>query len=231
MCGRPHKGGWAATLSSESRLGHGWVLVRRPGLGRELIHEFIRPAVRALPRAMAVRLGSCRIALPERLEDKTGRDVASRWAETSRGLEVEVATEGVGSHDVAIELLLCLGQALWERTVMGEREAYWKLLDAEIEAGATGEINVEALREKRALLGGRISARSLRRLERYGRASFAATAAEYVHSLWHDVQVRTGPQYLPAKWLLRRLETFLRWYPPNRGFRLFARRVTRQSSP
>lgn len=179
-------------LSSELHLAHGWALVTRPGLGQGLIHEFIRPAVRALPRAMAARLGSCRIALPERLEDESGAEVASRWTETGHGLEVEVATEGVGSHDVTIELLLCLGQALWERALVGEREAFWKLLDAEIAAGVRGEIDDEALREKRPLLGGRISARSVRRLERYGRASFAGTAAEYVHSLWHDVHVRTS---------------------------------------
>jgi hypothetical protein len=58
----------------------------------------------------------------------------------------------------------------------------------------TGEIDELALDEKRALLAGR-----RKRLDRYGGASFAGTAAEYVHSLWHDVTIRTGRDYLPAR--------------------------------
>jgi hypothetical protein len=94
-------------------------------------------------------------------------------------------------------------------------------LSAEIEAGVSGEIDEEALAEKRALLGSRVSARSRRRLERYARASFAGTAAEYIHCLWHDVTVRSGPEHLPAPWLRRRLQMLAGWFPPNRGYRLF----------
>jgi hypothetical protein len=45
--------------------------------------------------------------------------------------------------------------------------------------------------------------------------------AEYVRRLWHEVTVRTGPDYLPAAPLRRRLELMARWFPPNRGYRLF----------
>ena len=134
-----------------------------------------------------------------------------------------VATEGVSHHDLALELLLCVGQALWERTIPGEREAYWKLLGEEIEEGVSGEIDEQALTEKSALLASRASARSRRRFDRYARASFAGTAAEYVHCLWHNVKVRRGPEHLSARWLRRRLEMLARWFPPDRGYRLFSR--------
>jgi hypothetical protein len=78
-----------------------------------------------------------------------------------------------------------------------------------------------SLKEKRALLGGNISAASERRLERYGRASFAGTASEYVHCLWHDVKVVSGPEHLPAQQLRRRLELLSGWFPPGRGHKLF----------
>jgi hypothetical protein len=78
-----------------------------------------------------------------------------------------------------------------------------------------------ALEEKRSLFANRANANSAGRLKRYGRASFAGTAAEYVHSLWHDVTVRAGPDYLPPPQLRRRLELLAGWFPPDRGYRLF----------
>src|SRR5262249_22012704 len=121
-----------------------------------------------------------------------------------------------------IEVLLCLGQALWERTTRAEREAWWRLLVAEIEVGVEGEIDEAALGEKRVLMGSRASARSSRRFQKYAGVSFAGSAAEYVHCLWHDVTIREGPEHLPAVWLQRRLEALARWFPPNRGYRLFS---------
>ena len=67
----------------------------------------------------------------------------------------------------------------------------------------------------------RSPANSGQRLTRYGRSSFAGTAAEFVHSLWHEVTIRTDPDYLPALALRRRLELMARWFPPDRGYRLF----------
>jgi hypothetical protein len=147
--------------------------------------------------------------------------VSSRWTETSVGLEVIVINGENPGHDLAIEMLVCLGQALWERLSKEEFKAYWLLLADEIRDGVSGEIDEQALEEKRMLLASRFQARSPRQLARYGRASFTGTAAEYVHSLWHDVNVRIGEDYLPAPQLRRRLELIASWFPPGRGFRLF----------
>ena len=203
------------------RLAHGWRLAERPDVSEEIIRNFIRPAVRAVPRALAARLKACRITLPPSLANGA---LTSQWVQIHDGLEIEVASEGIDGHDLAMELLLCLGQALWEAALVGERKAFLKLLAEEIEAGVSGEIDEEALREKRALFSSRASARSRTHLERYARASFASTVAEYIHCLWHDVTVRSGREHLPAPWLRRRLELLSRWFPPGPGHRLFPRR-------
>jgi hypothetical protein len=95
------------------------------------------------------------------------------------------------------------------------------LLNDEISAGIEGEIDEQALEEKRSLFESRSRANNVKRLTGYGRASLAGTVAEYVHCLWHEVTVRAGPDYLPAGPLRRRLELMERWFPPNRGYRLF----------
>ena len=136
-------------------------------------------------------------------------------------LEVELAAGGADAHDVALEALLCLGQALWDELDEAEYASWLEALGREIQAGITGEIDETALEEKRALASSRVTARSRRRLERYARASFAGTFAEYVHALWHDVTVRTGPEHLPPDWLRRRLELVSGWFPPRPGYRLF----------
>jgi hypothetical protein len=204
---------WSGSL----RLAHGWTLVRGPSISATLVREFIRPAVRAVPSSVARGLGSCRISLPA----EVAADVASQWTITNDGLEVSVTTAGFEEHDVAMELLLCLGQGLWERLSDGELRAYWMLLCDEISMGIEGEIDEQALKEKRSLLKSRSHANSVKRLRRYGCASFAGTVAEYMHCLWHEVTIRTGPDYLPVRPLRRRLELMARWFPPNRGYRLF----------
>lgn len=194
---------------------------------RRLAGEFIRPAVRAVPPEMAQQIGSCHVSLAAQV----GSKIASLWRASGGETEICVAVADRDEHDVAIELLVCLGQVLWEKLTPEQLEAYWRVLDAEIHAGVEGEIDEEVLREKRALLGGRFSARSRRRLERYGRASFSATAAEYIHCLWHDVTVRTGPEDLPARYLKRRLQLFARWFPPGRAHRLFPKRSAQRGHP
>jgi len=183
------------------------------------ILEFIAPALDAVPEGLASRLGPCRILLLPHLADP---EATSQWTATGTGLEVEVAVSGAEPHDLALEALLCLGQALWESTTREERAAWLKLLDAEMRENVAGEIDEEAMEEKRRLLGSRTLARSPRRLLRYAGVAFASTLAEYIHALWHDVTVRSGPEHLPAECLRRRLELFERWFPPRTGRRLFA---------
>jgi hypothetical protein len=199
------------------RLAHGWTLSRGSGVSQALVREFIRPAVRAVPSSLARRFGSCRISLLAEMEG----GAASQWTISDSGLEASVAAMGFEEHDVAMELLLCLGQALWERMSEAELRAYWQLLYDEISAGIEGEIDEQAVEAKRTLFKSRSHANSGPGLTRYARSSFAGTAAEYVHSLWHEVTIRNGPDYLPAAPLRRRLELMAQWFPPDRGHRLF----------
>jgi hypothetical protein len=198
-------------------LAHGWKLTGIRGIPQTLVREFIRPAVHAVPSSMARRLGPCCIALSAE-PDTT---INSQWTETATGLEISVVITDREHHDTAMDLLVCVGQALWEKLSDAELRAYWLLLSEEIGAGITGEIDEEALDEKRSLLASRSHANNPKRLARYGRASFAGTAAEYVHCLWHDVTTRTGPGYLPAPHLRRRLDLLARSFPPDRGYHLF----------
>ena len=209
-----------AKMESIMRLAHGWVLTIQPGFPEAWVGEFVRPAVRAVPTPLAMRIGRCHLTLLSRFEDLAW---TSQWTRDAERLEISVAASEEG-HDVALELLTCLGQALWERLSHAEESSYWRLLDREIAARIGGEIDERALEAKRCLLEDRAHARNIGCLEDYGIASFAATVAEFVHCLWHDTTIRTGDAYLPAPQLRRRLELLAQWFPPDRGYALFPAR-------
>jgi hypothetical protein len=200
------------------RMPQGWVLASAPDVFAGTVREFMVPAVRAVPPCIGRRLMPCRIELVPRL---AGLNVTSRWRRSPDGLEIAMATTGIEPHDAALELLTCIGQALWDEARPEEAEGFLELLRRELVAGVSGEIDEAPLEQKRRLVASRESARSPERLRRYARASFAATVAEYVHALWHDVTVRTGSEYLPAESLRRRLEWIAERFPPGRGRKLF----------
>ena len=157
--------------------------------------------------SLAERLGSIHFTLQASPEE-----ITSRWHWGETGITVEVNSSETSPHDCALELLTCLGQALWDSATTGERRAWLELLRNEIEAGVEGEIDEQALDHKQSMLSSHILAASPRRLERYTEASFAGTMAEYIHSLWHDVTVQTGPDYLPLPWLRHRFALFSRLF-------------------
>lgn len=209
------------------RIAPGWQVRISEEFSGTLISDFIRPVARAIPPGMIRQFGCFRVSIVEHLDRPS---ITSRWTLTDTGMEVSLAMTAGDGHDITLELLVCLGQALWEELSLSRRKAYWLLLDDEIGAGIPGEIDEEALKQKNLLLASRSSATSRRRLERYGSASFAGTAAEYIHSLWHDVSVRTGPRFVPAAQLRRRLELLARWYPPGRAHPLFPPASRRRQS-
>jgi hypothetical protein len=200
-------------------LAHGWRLVNRAPLAPETVRDFVRAPVRAVPTALAARVGLCTI---ETLPSLDPPELSSRSTVVRNSLDIELAARGVEPHDLAMELLIAIGQRAWQRTTAAEREAWLRLLASELDSGVKGEIDEEVLELKRALLASRAAARNAMLIEDYAAASFAATLAEYVHCLWHDVTVRKGPACLDALALRRRLGLLARWFPPGRGRRLFA---------
>lgn len=192
----------------------------------EIAGKTARPALLAIPSAVCARLGGISVELKGTLEVP---DASSRWRLFGNGVLIEVATDECSPHDAAIEALLCAGQALWERITDRELGAWVATLSGEISAAVPGEIDEAPHGLKTALLA-TAGRPSRQRMLEYARASFAATLAEYVHCLWHDVTVRSGPEHLPARFLRKRLELLAQWFPPDPGYHLFPRRPVRRRS-
>lgn len=166
-----------------------------------------------IPPAVTQRTGPITFNVQFELDDP---EAFSRWTQSATGLFVELATEDVEPHDLAMEFLTCVGQALWERVEDEERQAWLRVLLDETEAGIRGELDEAALEAKQHLRSNPVSPDAL---EAYAGASFAASLAEYIHSLWHDVEFTEGEDFLPEEAVQRRFAVLSAWFP---GFPQFA---------
>lgn len=189
-------------------MAQGWLLSNTAGLSPEVIEEYLRAPVAEVPGSIAARIGPCSVEVAERLLP----EAASRWTVEAGGTRLELAAGGVEPHDLAMELLICVGQIVWDGAAEEERAEYLRLLGDELREGVSGEIDEEVLPLKRRLMA---NPASRGRLERYAAASFASTLAEYIHCLWHDVTVRSGPEHLAGEIVRSRLELMARLYPPD----------------
>jgi hypothetical protein len=181
---------------------------------------------------MAQRLGKLRVLAVPYIACLDSGDVISRqkpkgeahtaaWVETPERINLLLACRELDAHDTGFELLGSVAELLRPRLTHAEIVAYGQVLEEEIRHGVRGEIDEDALNAKQAYLASRSGRRIRAQFERYCDISFASTAAEYIHGLWHDVQIRVGPEHLPVAQLRRRMDLMTELFPPNPGYHVF----------
>lgn len=198
-------------------LSHGWTL---HSLGPRDAVDVLREPAASVPAALAELLGQlCLYAVPYigcegsrffmASEQPAGEDHSSVWLELTDGIHLFLAFEGSTAHDTGFELLAAVGELAVPRLDDARFSAYAQLLSRELAEGAQGEIDEDAFAAKQATVID------------YTAVSLASTIAEYVHALWHDVELRQGPEHLGPEWIRRRFELLAEWFPPNTGQQLF----------
>ena len=215
-----------------SRLAHEWefhsALVLSPAEERTMVRE----PVQAIPAAIAQRLGKLRVLAVAYIACLDSGDFISRqkpageahtaaWVETPERINLLLACRELDAHDTGFELLGSVAELLRPRLTQSELEAYSQILEEEIRHGVRGEIDEDALHAKQAYLASRSGRRIHEQFDQYLSTSFVATTAEYIHGMWHDVQIRIGPEHLPVAQLRRRMELMAQLFPPNEGYRVF----------
>ncbi len=219
-------------LSPLSRLAHEWELHSAVTLSPAEERTIVREPVQAVPAAIAQRLGKVRVLVVAYIACLETGDVICRqkpkgdahtaaWLETPERINVLLASRELDAHDTGFELLGSVAELLRPRLATSELDAYSQILEEEVRHGVRGEIDEEALNAKQTYLASRSGRRVRVQFERYRDISFASTATEYVHGLWHDVQIRVGPEHLPVAQLRRRMDLLAALFPPNPGYHVF----------
>jgi hypothetical protein len=216
-----------------SHLAHGWEMHAAYPLTPAEERTLVREPAQAVPAAVANRLGKLRVLIVPYLACAEPGDLVSFvkpegethtvvWLEANDQINLILAGRELTPHDVGFEFLAGIAELLGARLSPTERARYGRLLDEELQRGVTGEIDEDALGAKQRLLAYQTWRRRRTLFDRYGEMSFAGTLAEYMHGLWHDVQIRVGPEHLPLPALRHRLDLLAEMFPPNPGYRVFA---------
>ena len=223
-----------------SRLAHGWEMHSAISLTPAEERVIIREPAKAIPAAIAERVGELRalivpfIACMESgdrvcFTKPEGETHTSVWEESEARLHLVLSCRELNPHDTGFEFLASIGELLRPRLTESELERYTQMLEEEMRGGIAGEIDEDARTAKELLLPGR--GRRPRRGEKFAEyrdISFVSTAAEYMHGLWHDVQIRVGPEHLPLPQLRRRMRLLAEMFPPNPGYSVFATELSEE---
>ena len=221
-----------------SRLAHQWEMHSAILLSPAEERNMVRDPAQAVPDGIAERIGALRLLLvPYIACTKEGDFVSfskpdgeahtSVWVEVDETTRVVLACRELDAHDTGFELLACVAELLRPRMSSDEMAQFQRLLEDELRMGITGEIDEEATRAKQSLLS-RSARRRGSEFENYRDVSLVETVAEYMHGLWHDVQIRVGPEHLPLAQLRLRLELMARFFPPNEGYSLFDEAIAKE---
>lgn len=216
-----------------SRVAHDWDMHSVVALSPSEERTMVREPARAVPQTIARRLGKLRILLvPFIACFPTGDMVAfanpegdkhsAVWLENKGRIDLLVSCRDLDAHDTGWEFLASVAELLRARLTPDELERYTSLLQEELGMGFGGEIDEEAYEAKQALRKRGRRSRTGAQFLKYRDVSFTGTCAEYMHGLWHDVQIRVGPEHLPVPVLRNRMTLMADLFPPNPGYQLFA---------
>jgi hypothetical protein len=225
-----------AEHSPLSHVAHDWELHSAVLLSPAEERTMVREPAQAVPESIAQRLGRVRLLLvpyvscaPEgdlvSFAKPGGEAHTSVWAEVDAVTRVVLACRELDAHDTGVELLGCIAELLRPRLEHREVAEFDRLLENELRLGFGGEIDEEAVRAKKALLGRGSKRHSREEFEKYRDVSLTETVMEYMHGLWHDVQIRVGPEHLPVPQLRLRMELLARLFPPNEGYQVFDKEI------
>jgi len=217
-----------------SKLPHNWEMHSATPLSPAEDRTIVREPAQAVPASIAERLGKVRVlVVPWIACVESGDEVcfskpkgdthSAVWVETGERIHLVLPSKELDPHDTGLELLASFAELLRPRLTPSELSRFSELLEDEMRAGITGEIDEDSRGAKQPLVGRR--ARRKRNpdlFEHYRDISFVSTTAEYMHGLWHDVQIRVGPEHLAVAQLKRRMKLLAEMFPPNEGYALFA---------
>jgi hypothetical protein len=224
-----------------SRLAHDWQMHTAVPLTPAEDRTMVRDPVAAVPDSIARRIGKLRVlvvpyvaCLPEgdavAWTKPQGETHSAVWVEGEERVDLVLPCRELDAHDTGFELLASVAELLRPRLEPHEAEKFHALILEELRQGVSGEMDDDARAAKRRVTsaGGQRVGQDL--LDAYLNVSFVSTAAEYMHGLWHDVQVQIGPEHLPVRHLRNRMKLLAEMFPPNEGYSVFSRELERDAT-
>lgn len=229
-----------ATFVPLSHLAHGWELHSAVSLTPAEERSMVREPAQAVPTSIVERLGKLRVLVVPFIACADSGDIicfskpkgethSAFWVESNDRIDLVLPCRELDPHDTGFEFLASIAELLRARLSAQEMDRYIQLLEGELHSDVPGEIDEEASAAKRPMAGSRFRRRPTHeQFNRYCEISFVSTLAEYMHGLWHDVQIRIGPEHLPVPQLRRRMVLMSEMFPPNEGYQVFSEELKKE---
>jgi len=222
-----------------SHLAHEWEMHSGVLLTPAEERTMVREPAQSVPAAIAQRIGKVRLLLVPYVACEDAGDLVSFtkpkgeshsavWLEQDGWVHIVLACRELDAHDTGFEFLASVAELLRGKLTPEESERYTLMLEEELSEGIKGEIDEDAYAAKIPLIKTRTAHRRSGQFENYRNISLVGTVAEYLHGLWHDVQIRVGPEHLPLVQLRRRMSLLAEMFPPNPGFKVFAEELEKE---
>ena len=216
-----------------SRVAHDWEMHSSVPLSPSEERTMVREPAQAVPQAIARRLGKLRILLVPFIacfptgdtvafSNPQGEKHSAVWLENESRIDLVLSCRDLDPHDTGWEFLASIAELLRARLTSEELDRYTSMLKEELGKGFEGEIDEDSYEAKQLLRRRRRWLQTGTLFMKYRDISFTGTCAEYMHGLWHDVQIRLGPEHLPVSVLRERITLMADIFPPNPGYELFA---------
>ena len=217
-----------------SHIGHQWEMYSAVALTPAEERTMVREPAAAVPESIAQRVGKLRLLLVPFIAclnsgdqvvfyQPKGEKHSAVWLESDTRTDLVLACRDLDAHDTGFEFLASVAELLRSKLTPKEKDQYTQMLQEELRKNVTGEIDEEANDAKQSLRKNpSTSSHGGVSLGDYRDISFVSTCAEYMHGLWHDVQIRLGPEHLPVAALRKRMTLMTTLFPPNPGYHVFA---------
>ncbi len=226
-----------------SRLAHDWQMHSAVSLSPAEDRTIVREPAAAVPNSIAQRIGALRVLIVPYISctpegdliawtKPQGETHSAVWVEGEQRVDLVLPCRELDAHDTGFEFMASVAELLRSRLQSNEEEAFRNLLLEELRLGVTGEIDDDARAAKRRVAGGHGHGRKPgeEQLNAYLNVSFVSTTAEYMHGLWHDVQIHVGAEHLPVRRLQERMKLLASLFPPNEGYSVFSRELEEEQT-
>ena len=214
-------------------LGRGITYYTTVSTAEEDLREFLHDPVSALPPSVCEAIAPIRLILVPYLVRENGSPVPGVVFEqpsdreklrsayiTGEGSTLFFAIRGESAPEYHQTFFGTIAHLFGRQLGKAQQDVYNDLLIRELTENVHGEVDEASWDLKQKLRinenGRGVSLRS-KPFRVYAAQSLVDTMSLYMHGICCDIDVESGPRYIPSRWLRKRLEALYQMFPPPDG--------------
>ena len=201
-------------------------------IAEEDLRQYLNDPISALSPAILAALPKIGVILAPYLEKGNGKGDSitfekpneTRQIPCSRSAAADLSVLALGVKDIEVadyhyQFYNALAGMIADTWPQEIQERFFRTIREELNAEVNGEVDEKSWHLKQALVRRQTNVRKETKLfKEYARQAFEDTLTLYLHGTCCDIDVETGPRQMASRYLRRRLELLMSFYPPPEGY-------------